>query len=134
MDEPAKATSLTRELGFPKLTQFLRDNGEMTAEPKFNGDDFGNTGDRGFAATAAHRFHRPLPMHWPHLETPLADTARTIDQGKIRAIGVSNFSPAQMRMFSTTPSSTPGSRHATSLSVQSRRMSRHTLSALDRRS
>jgi aryl-alcohol dehydrogenase-like predicted oxidoreductase len=44
-------------------------------------------------------------VHWPDLETPIAETARTMEdlrrEGKIRAIGVSNFSPAQMRMFST---------------------------------
>ena len=37
-------------------------------------------------------------------ETPIAETARTLEdlrrQGKIRAIGVSNFSPTQMRGFS----------------------------------
>jgi aryl-alcohol dehydrogenase-like predicted oxidoreductase len=42
-------------------------------------------------------------VHWPDLETPIADTARTLEdlrrQGKIRAIGVSNFSPAQMATF-----------------------------------
>jgi len=42
-------------------------------------------------------------VHWPDLETPFADTARTLDdlrrEGKIRAIGVSNFSPAQMDAF-----------------------------------
>jgi aryl-alcohol dehydrogenase-like predicted oxidoreductase len=44
-------------------------------------------------------------VHWPDLETPLADTARTLESlrraGKIRAIGVSNFSPAQMDEFRT---------------------------------
>src|ERR1700739_2928518 len=43
-------------------------------------------------------------VHWPDLETPIAETARTLEDlrrdGKIRAIGVSNFSPTQMRMFS----------------------------------
>jgi hypothetical protein len=58
---PQRRRALHVNYGFPKLTQFLRDNGEMTAETKFNGDDFGNTADRRFAATAAHRFHRPLP-------------------------------------------------------------------------
>jgi aryl-alcohol dehydrogenase-like predicted oxidoreductase len=42
-------------------------------------------------------------VHWPDLETPIHETARTLDelfrQGKIRAIGVSNFSPAQMKAF-----------------------------------
>ena len=42
-------------------------------------------------------------VHWPDLETPIADTARTLEdlrrEGKIRAIGVSNFSPAQMDVF-----------------------------------
>jgi aryl-alcohol dehydrogenase-like predicted oxidoreductase len=42
-------------------------------------------------------------VHWPDLETPIADTARTLAdlrrEGKIRAIGVSNYSPAQMNAF-----------------------------------
>ena len=42
-------------------------------------------------------------VHWPDLETPIADTARTLEdlrrQGKIRAIGVSNYSPTQMDAF-----------------------------------
>jgi aryl-alcohol dehydrogenase-like predicted oxidoreductase len=44
-------------------------------------------------------------VHWPDLETPIAETARTLEdllrQGKIRAIGVSNYSPAQMDDFRT---------------------------------
>jgi aryl-alcohol dehydrogenase-like predicted oxidoreductase len=43
-------------------------------------------------------------VHWPDLETPIAQTAEVLEQlrreGKIRAIGVSNFSPAQMDAFS----------------------------------
>ena len=43
-------------------------------------------------------------VHWPDIETPIAETAQTMEdlrrEGKIRAIGVSNFSPIQMRMFS----------------------------------
>jgi aryl-alcohol dehydrogenase-like predicted oxidoreductase len=42
-------------------------------------------------------------VHWPDLETPFAQTARTLEdlrrEGKIRAIGVSNYSPAQMDAF-----------------------------------
>jgi aryl-alcohol dehydrogenase-like predicted oxidoreductase len=42
-------------------------------------------------------------VHWPDLETPIAETARTLAelrrQGKIRAIGVSNYSPEQMDAF-----------------------------------
>ena len=42
-------------------------------------------------------------VHWPDLDTPLAETARTLEdlrrEGKIRAIGVSNYSPAQMDVF-----------------------------------
>jgi aryl-alcohol dehydrogenase-like predicted oxidoreductase len=42
-------------------------------------------------------------VHWPDLETPIEETARTLEdlrrQGKIRAIGVSNYSPAQMAAF-----------------------------------
>jgi aryl-alcohol dehydrogenase-like predicted oxidoreductase len=44
-------------------------------------------------------------VHWPDLETPIADTAEALEalrqEGKIRAIGVSNFSPAQMDVFRT---------------------------------
>jgi aryl-alcohol dehydrogenase-like predicted oxidoreductase len=44
-------------------------------------------------------------VHWPDLETPIWETARTLEdlrrQGKIRAIGVSNYSPAQMDAFDT---------------------------------
>jgi aryl-alcohol dehydrogenase-like predicted oxidoreductase len=42
-------------------------------------------------------------VHWPDLETPIAETARTLEdlrrEGKIRAIGVSNFSSTQMDEF-----------------------------------
>jgi aryl-alcohol dehydrogenase-like predicted oxidoreductase len=42
-------------------------------------------------------------VHWPDLETSIAETAETLAdlrrEGKIRAIGVSNFSPAQMDAF-----------------------------------
>lgn len=42
-------------------------------------------------------------VHWPDVETPFEDTAQTLEdlrrQGKIRAIGVSNYSPAQMDSF-----------------------------------
>jgi len=42
-------------------------------------------------------------VHWPDIATPFAETARTLEdlrrEGKIRAIGVSNFSPAQMTAF-----------------------------------
>jgi aryl-alcohol dehydrogenase-like predicted oxidoreductase len=42
-------------------------------------------------------------VHWPDLETPIAQTARTVEdlrrEGKIRAIGVSNYAPAQMDAF-----------------------------------
>jgi aryl-alcohol dehydrogenase-like predicted oxidoreductase len=42
-------------------------------------------------------------VHWPDLETPFAETARTLDElqreGKIRTIGVSNYSPQQMDAF-----------------------------------
>ncbi|MGB5181526.1 MAG: aldo/keto reductase [Xanthobacteraceae bacterium] len=42
-------------------------------------------------------------VHWPDLETPIAETARTLADlrrhGKIRAIGVSNYSPTQMDAF-----------------------------------
>ncbi|GAB0116704.1 oxidoreductase [Acidisoma sp. 7E03] len=43
-------------------------------------------------------------VHWPDFETPFDETAETLrklqEQGKIRAIGVSNFSPEQMETFS----------------------------------
>jgi aryl-alcohol dehydrogenase-like predicted oxidoreductase len=42
-------------------------------------------------------------VHWPDLETPIEETARTLEdlwrEGKIRAIGVSNYSPLQMDTF-----------------------------------
>jgi aryl-alcohol dehydrogenase-like predicted oxidoreductase len=42
-------------------------------------------------------------VHWPDLQTPLEETARALEdlrrQGKIRSIGVSNFSPRQMELF-----------------------------------
>jgi aryl-alcohol dehydrogenase-like predicted oxidoreductase len=42
-------------------------------------------------------------VHWPDLETRFAETARVMDdlrrEGKIRAVGVSNYSPAQMEQF-----------------------------------
>src|SRR3954468_22268342 len=45
-------------------------------------------------------------VHWPDLETPIGETAQTLDdlyrEGKIRAIGVSNYSVAQMETFRET--------------------------------
>ena len=42
-------------------------------------------------------------VHWPDLESDIGEAARTLEDlrrdGKIRAIGVSNFSPAQMDEF-----------------------------------
>src|SRR5580704_3626425 len=42
-------------------------------------------------------------VHWPDLETPIDETARTLEdlrrEGKILAIGVSNYSPTQMNTF-----------------------------------
>ncbi|PLZ03521.1 general stress protein [Burkholderia sp. WAC0059] len=42
-------------------------------------------------------------IHWPDLETSFEETARVLEDlrnaGKIRSIGVSNFSPAQMDAF-----------------------------------
>src|ERR1700752_2334753 len=42
-------------------------------------------------------------VHWPDLEAAIEETARILEdlrrQGKIRAIGVSNYSPAQMDAF-----------------------------------
>jgi aryl-alcohol dehydrogenase-like predicted oxidoreductase len=44
-------------------------------------------------------------VHWPDLRTPFAETAQALEElrreGKIRAIGVSNYSPAQMDAFRT---------------------------------
>jgi aryl-alcohol dehydrogenase-like predicted oxidoreductase len=44
-------------------------------------------------------------VHWPDPATPMEETAKAMqmlyDAGKIRAIGVSNFSPAQMKEFAT---------------------------------
>ena len=45
-------------------------------------------------------------VHWPDPKTPMEETARVMDDlfraGKIRAIGVSNFSPEQMDAFRAT--------------------------------
>ncbi|TYP94756.1 putative oxidoreductase [Fodinibius salinus] len=45
-------------------------------------------------------------VHWPDLDTDFSETAETLqellDSGKIRAIGVSNFSPEQMDEFQQT--------------------------------
>jgi aryl-alcohol dehydrogenase-like predicted oxidoreductase len=42
-------------------------------------------------------------VHWPDLETPIAETARTLEElrreGKVRVLGVSNYSPVQMDAF-----------------------------------
>lgn len=42
-------------------------------------------------------------VHWPDLAVPFEDTAEALDglvrAGKVRAVGVSNFSPAQMDQF-----------------------------------
>ncbi len=42
-------------------------------------------------------------VHWPDLETPFDETARVLEDlkaaGKIRAVGVSNYAPAQMDAF-----------------------------------
>lgn len=42
-------------------------------------------------------------VHWPDVETPIEETARTLEdlrlEGKIRAVGVSNYSPAEMEAF-----------------------------------
>lgn len=42
-------------------------------------------------------------VHWPDPEVPFEDTARTLEdlhrEGKIRALGVSNYSPEQMDAF-----------------------------------
>ena len=42
-------------------------------------------------------------VHWPDCTRPIAETARAmrelLDEGMIRAVGVSNFTPDQMRVF-----------------------------------
>jgi aryl-alcohol dehydrogenase-like predicted oxidoreductase len=42
-------------------------------------------------------------VRWPDLETPFTETARTLEdlrrEGNIRAVGISNFSPAQIDAF-----------------------------------
>jgi len=47
-----------------------------------------------------------LQVHWPDPRTPFAETAGALAElvaaGKIRHVGVSNFSPEQMEEFSTT--------------------------------
>jgi aryl-alcohol dehydrogenase-like predicted oxidoreductase len=44
-------------------------------------------------------------VHWPDPETPIAETAQAMQdlytQGKIKAIGVSNYSPEQMETFAS---------------------------------
>jgi aryl-alcohol dehydrogenase-like predicted oxidoreductase len=44
-------------------------------------------------------------VHWPDLETPIAETADALAElrreGKVRALGVSNYLPAQMDAFRT---------------------------------
>src|SRR5438270_712306 len=44
-----------------------------------------------------------MQVHWPDLEVPMEDCAQTLEElrreGKIHAIGVSNFSPEQMDVF-----------------------------------
>jgi aryl-alcohol dehydrogenase-like predicted oxidoreductase len=46
-----------------------------------------------------------LQVHWPDPTVPAQETAEALErlrvQGKIRAIGVSNYSPAQMEAFAT---------------------------------
>jgi aryl-alcohol dehydrogenase-like predicted oxidoreductase len=63
-------------------------------------------------------------VHWPDFETPIPETARTLEdlrrQGKIRAIGVSNYSPPRWTLSAQLPSSTPCSRPITSLTAKSR--------------
>ena len=45
-------------------------------------------------------------LHWPDADTPLAQTGQAlqelVDEGKIRHVGVSNFSPGQMAELSRT--------------------------------
>jgi aryl-alcohol dehydrogenase-like predicted oxidoreductase len=45
-------------------------------------------------------------LHWPDPNTPLAETAKAlqglVDEGKIRHVGASNFSPQQMAEFART--------------------------------
>lgn len=42
-------------------------------------------------------------VHWPDLQTPIEETAKTLDdlrrEGKILALGVSNYSPKQLDVF-----------------------------------
>lgn len=58
-------------------------------------------------------------VHWPDFQTPFAETAETLkkllDQGKIHAVGVSNFTPEQMDEFRKAALSMPHSRHSTCL-------------------
>ena len=63
-------------------------------------------------------------VHWPDIETPIAETARTLEnlrqEGKIRAIGVSNYSPGQMDAFQTVAKLDPSSRPIIFSSVKSK--------------
>jgi aryl-alcohol dehydrogenase-like predicted oxidoreductase len=71
-------------------------------------------------------------VHWPDLETPIEETARALDglrrQGKVRALGVSNFSPAQWTRSGPSLRSMPCSRPT----ISSRGRSRRTFSPMPR--
>src|ERR1700741_3399237 len=59
-------------------------------------------GIRGLIAPSANRVDI-YQVHWPDPLVPIEETAATLhelyQQGKIRAIGVSNYSPEQMERF-----------------------------------
>ena len=77
-------------------------------------------------------------VHWPDFETSIAETALTMEdlrrEGRFGRLASAIFRQPRCVCSALTPSSTPCSRHTTSLSVQSRRMCCRTLSALDWRS
>jgi len=62
-----------------------------------------SAGSGGVLASASNRSHRHLPGHWPDPLVRIEETAEAMHtlfkQGKIRAIGVSNFSVDQMEQF-----------------------------------
>jgi len=64
-------------------------------------------------------------VHWPDALVPIEDTAETLARlyraGKINAIGVSNFSPAEMELFRSPRRCTPRSRPTICSSGRSRR-------------
>jgi aryl-alcohol dehydrogenase-like predicted oxidoreductase len=78
---------------------------------EWDGDEVWRNGTRGRVQAEIRDSLRRLrtdridlyQVHWPDLETPVEETAEAmaelLDRGLIQAVGVSNFSPAQMERF-----------------------------------